>query len=110
MRFIDQAGKRIAQHDSKGDHANPAWDDVYPLEETDGKTLARCRIVAHADEWEVGVTEGGRVLLGAGEGRIYSLPPDQAEKIADLLPSAILEAKALWEKKGTGRGLDEHIS
>ena len=89
LRTVDIAGKRVAQHDGHNDHSNPSWDDVYPLEEFDGKTVPICRIVAHADEWEVGVTEGGRILIGAGEGRVYSMPRDQAKKVLALLETVL---------------------
>jgi hypothetical protein len=89
IRFVEIAGKRLAEHDGKGDHMNPRWDAVYPAEEFDGNILPRCRIVARADEWEVGVTESGRILIGAGEGRVYSMPRDQAEKVLALLQTIL---------------------
>jgi len=96
-------GKTIFQHDDKNDPLHPQWSDIYPASEIDGETVLRCIIVAHADNWEVGVTEDGRVLLGAGEGRVYSMPVEVAKKVSNLLGPAIPDAEVLAEAKRHGR-------
>src|SRR3990170_6709906 len=102
--FVDLGdGRRIARHDSKNDVLHPQWDDVYPVEEIDGETVLRCRIVAHAEGWEVGVTEDGCLLLGAGEGRVYSMPIAVAKNIKDLLRPPIPAAEAIVEERARGR-------
>ena len=95
-------GKTIFQHDAANDVLNPRWEDIYPVSEIDGETVLRCIIVAHADNWEVGVTEDGRVLLGAGEGRVYSMPIEVAKKVSNLLGPAIPDAEVLAEAKRHG--------
>jgi hypothetical protein len=108
LRFIELGnGKRVAEHDSAGDPLNPRWEAVYPIEEFDGKTMVRCRIIAHADEWEVGITENGQVMLGAGEGRVYSMSGEAAEKIAGLLEPVILAARERREEWSRGRVADD---
>lgn len=104
IRFVDLGdGRLLAQHDGANDVLHPQWEDVYPVQEIDGETVLRCRIIAHADNWEVGVTEDGRVLLGAGEGRVYSMPVEIAKKVSDLLGPAIPDAEVLAEAKRHGR-------
>jgi hypothetical protein len=105
IRFVQLGdGRRIAQHDDKNDVLHPQWSDIYPVEEIDGDTVLRCRIVAHQDNWEVGVTEDGHVLLGAGEGRVYSMPVEVAKKVSNLLGPAIPDAEVLAEAKRRGNG------
>jgi hypothetical protein len=104
IRFVDIGdGRRLAQHDDANDVLHPVWSDIYPVQEIDGETVLRCIIVAHADNWEVGVTEDGRVLLGAGEGRVYSMPVEIAKKVSNLLGPAIPDAEVLAEAKRHGR-------
>ena len=95
--------KTILQHDDANDVLHPVWSDLYPASEIDGETVLRCIIVAHADDWEVGVTEDGRVLLGAAEGRVYSMPLEVAKKVSALLGPAIPDAEAIVEGRGRGR-------
>ena len=96
-------GKTIFQHDDANDVLHPQWSDIYPATEIDGDTVLRCVIVAHADNWEVGVTEDGRVLLGDGSARVYSMPLEVAKKIDNLLGPAIPDAEVLVEAKRHGR-------
>lgn len=105
IRFVQIGdGKMIAQHDGANDVLRPRWEDVYAVQEIDGETVLRCVIIVHADNWEVGLTEDGKVMIGAGEGRVYAMPVEQAEKIANLLGPAIPAAKALVEERKKGRG------
>lgn len=107
IRFTDLGnGKRVAEHDSAGDVLNPRWEAVYPIEEIADKAMVRCRIIAHADEWEVGITENGQVMIGAGEGRVYSMSVESAEKIANLLEPAIPAARERREGWSRGRMAD----
>lgn len=107
IRFVDIGdGRRIAQHDDANDVLHPVWSDIYPVTEIDGETVLRCVIVAHADDWQVGVTEDGRVLLGAAEGRVYSMPLEVAKKVNNLLGPAIPDAEAITEGKQHGRVAD----
>jgi len=104
IRFRDLGdGRRLAEHDGKGDPLHPRWEEVYPVEEIDGETVLRCVIVTHLDNWEVGVTEDGYIVLGEA-GHLYSMPIAVAKKIDNLLGPAIPDAEALVEERKKGRG------